>query len=676
MLQMLHDVDVYLTIPLRLLGKTTSPYFSDNAPWVDQLLQFIQAQQPVEIPLFANTPRKMDFSQFTVRGHYTLDPQLGKYFQAMMWLGRTEIYLSAPKGTTTEWPREDIQRQTIDALLIAEGVRGAGILVHLGKIDATLQFFVGESDNVTVDNLGTVMQQVGVQSASELLDTTRWENFQTTLLQNLFAYQRINSQLLFTDPCHPEDVQPASAFLLLGQRFVIDSYITGNVVYDKIVYGGQAIRRMLPSTLDVLFALGNNAAAQLLEPELGQYHYATNLAALRYLVNSYDQGFWTSSMFNSWLQIIRTLNAPADRTSLPSFMQTAAWWQEKMNTQLGSWAQLRHDNLLYAKQSYTPGIICSFPESYVEPIPAFYLAVKTYADTAGSRFAAMGMPAIQAYFQLLSGTADTLGAIAEKELDGTPLLPEESMFLRSMLVPMNVCGMPYTGWYAALYYGMQFVPGDSERKTDFIVADVHTAPTDAAGFVTGWVLHVGTGPVDLAILCSELPDGRSCAFVGPVINYYEHLSTNFKRLTDEEWATMYIVAPSLRPSFINTYSADDMGSSRGYGPSLLAGVANDPLPPRPGTVSLYQNFPNPFNSSTIIPFTIPASSAPHQVRLEIYDIHGRLVARLLDTRLLGGNYTVRWDGNTLSRLPAASGVYFYRLISDEFTLAKKLVLVK
>jgi hypothetical protein len=64
------------------------------------------------------------------------------------------------------------------------------------------------------------------------------------------------------------------------------------------------------------------------------------------------------------------------------------------------------------------------------------------------------------------------------------------------------------------------------------------------------------------------------------------------------------------------------------------------------------------------------------VRLEIYDIHGRLVARLLDARLQGGNYTVRWDGSTLARLPAASGVYFYRLISDEFTLAKKLVLVK
>ena len=62
-----------------------------------------------------------------------------------------------------------------------------------------------------------------------------------------------------------------------------------------------------------------------------------------------------------WLNSIRKLNPPKDRSALPQFMQTAAFWQEKLNTQLSSWAQLRHDNLLYAKQSYTGGVpICPF----------------------------------------------------------------------------------------------------------------------------------------------------------------------------------------------------------------------------------------------------------------------------------------------------------------------------
>jgi hypothetical protein len=676
MLEMLRDVDVYLTVPLRLLGRSDAPHFSDNAAWVDQLLQYIQLEAPQDIPLFASTLRTVDFSQFTLRGHYTKDTTLARYFRAMMWLGKTEIYLSAPKGTTTAWPDEDIQRQTIDAALIAEAVDSAAVAARLNRMDGILRFFVGDPDNVTLENLTAVMQQAGVQTASDLLDTALCRQFRTLLLQNSFAFQRINSQILYTDPFSIEQLEPASAFLLLGQRFVIDSYVLGNVVYDKILYQGSKVTRMLPSTLDVLFALGNDAAAQLLAGELNQYHYSTNLAALRYLVDSYDESFWTGSMFNAWLRMIRTLNPPLDRTGLPAFMQTAAWWQEKMNTQLGSWAQLRHDNLLYAKQSYTGGIICSFPQSYVEPIPEFFTAVKNYADTAAARFAGMGMPLVRSYFQVLSGVADTLGGIARKELEGTPLSAAESVFLRRMLVTSSMCGDPYTGWYPAIYYGMSFVPGDSDRKTDFVVADVHTAPTDAAGNEMGWVLHVGTGPVDMAVICAPLPGVGRCAFVGPVMNYYEHLSTNYKRLTDEEWATMYNMPPSLRPAFINAYSADEKGESRGVGPLLLTGIGNSPVPSGPVTFSLSQNFPNPFNASTIIPFSLRTSSASEQTTLEIYDMQGRVVARLLDGRLPAGNYTVRWDGNAAGRVPVASGVYFYRLKIGDAVATRKLTVLR
>ena len=66
-------------------------------------------------------------------------------------------------------------------------------------------------------------------------------------------------------------------------------------------------------------------------------------------------------------------------------MKTAAFWQEKMNTQLASWAELRHDNLLYAKQSYTGGTVCSYPYSYVEPFPEFYQSLKDFANSAKNR---------------------------------------------------------------------------------------------------------------------------------------------------------------------------------------------------------------------------------------------------------------------------------------------------
>jgi len=676
MQQMVRDVDVYLTVAHSLLLQPVSPYFIENEALVQDMLNDVAAQKPKDVALFASTSRIMDFSQFIVRGHYTKDSLLSHYFRSMIWLGRTELMLLAPLGTTTDWPLEDIQRQAIDALLIAEAVTAAGAAPDIAALDSLITFLVGEQDNVTLENLAAVRDQAGIVGADELLDTAKLSAFQSKLLEKSFAFQRINSQIIMTDPCDPTQVRPSSAFLLLGQRFVIDSYITGNVVYDKILFNGNKVARMLPSTLDVLFALGNDASAQLLQNELDQYKYGTNLAALRYLVNSYDETFWGGSLFNSWLRMLRMLNPPADRTALPAFMQTAAWWQEKMNTQLASWAQLRHDNLLYAKQSYTPGIICSYPESYVEPFPAFFSALKEFAGIAAERFGSMGLTMIESYYRSVTGTADTLAMIAQKELSGTSLLPSEKQFLRRMLLAESMCGSQYYGWYPGLFYGAMFIPHDTERLTDFAVADVHTAPTDASGAPVGWVLHAGTGPVDLAILVSLTADGKECAFVGPVLSYYEHLATGFKRFTDEEWATVFAIAPSLRPLFVNLYLADSNGQSRGNGPTLLTSVGEDRQGRLPTAYWLSQNYPNPFNPSTCFALTVSGSAPGHRIRLEIFDVQGRLVATLLNSELSDGNYTIWWNGKTLTGTVAATGVYFCRVTGPAATVARKMVLLR
>jgi hypothetical protein len=81
-------------------------------------------------------------------------------------------------------------------------------------------------------------------------------------------------------------------------------------------------------------------ALPLLRAELETYSYAPQLSTLRYLVDAYDESFWDASLYNSWLQGIRLLNPPAQTTGLPFFMRTAAWQQEKLNTQLASWAQV------------------------------------------------------------------------------------------------------------------------------------------------------------------------------------------------------------------------------------------------------------------------------------------------------------------------------------------------
>jgi hypothetical protein len=665
----LKDLDVYLTVPRKLLGKSINPVYPENASTIAALVQYIQALKPRDIPLFSASYRSFDFSQFTVRGHYTTDQILSQYFQAMIWLGRTEIYLIAPQQAGVQVPDSDVQRQTILSALTTESINGAHVQRLLDTLDAVIQFFVGESDNVTCKNIQSLLQENSIQQANALLDTSVWKKFQNTLLQKPYTFQRIQSQILWSDPCSPDKVRPASAFLLLGQRFIVDSYVTSNVVYDRVKK-----LRMLPSSLDVLFALGNNAAAQLLDPQLQLYSYAPNLAALRYMVDSYDDSFWTSTIYNGWLNCIRGLNPPAVRSSLPAFMQTAAWWQQKMNTQLASWAELRHDNLLYAKQSYTAGVICSFPESYVEPIPEFYSRIRTLAGIASLFFNRMNMGQASRYFQTLASTADTLQAIAQKSMTQTPTTQQEQLFLKRMIIlPDGMCGASYTGWYPQLYY-----TGKRGFDTyDALVADIHTAPTDAYGNFVGWVLHVGTGKIDMMLLNSTTPDGRPMSYIGPVYRYYEYVSTNFKRLTDEEWRAMGENPPLARPSFVHLYLADSTGNSPGSASSLMTTSVHENTPsPIPMDFRIGQNFPNPFNSTTVIPFSLPMLLDHQPVSVKIFNTTGQEIAVLLNQELPEGSYLVRWDGTTRSGSAAASGVYFYTVTIGLKQQTGKMMLVK
>lgn len=665
MRQMLVDIDVYCSVPLALLGSPTTPVFSESKQTVDELLALIKKERATTYPLFAETPRNYDFSQFTPRGHYASVPELTPYFQTMMWLGRTELYLLPPVSADFTPSPADIQRQTIMTALLLELMESTDSFTTLDQIDRALAFLVGEQDNVKAEHMHDLFAQVGVQKATDLLDNTTLATFQETLQKQPYAFQHIMSQILYNDPGNPEQIRPASAFMLMGQRFIIDSYITGNVVYDRVNTGKP---RMLPSTLDILFALGNDATAQLLQPELQNYGYAPNLAALRYLVHSYDNTFWNSTYYNMWLNSIRTLNPPADRSKLPAFMQTAAWWQEKLTTQLAGWAQLRHDNILYAKQSYSGGITCSFPCSYVEPIPAFYTAVEQLARTTQTRLQELAFnntawqKALDAYFGNMADIMQKLGAIAQKEVTATELSDAEKDFLRSMLfkTPGTGCGGPeYDGWYTQLYFGRNGL-----EEENFIVADVHTAPTDESGSPVGWVLHGGTGEINMGVWVSTMPDGNLATFIGPVMSYYENVTSGFKRLNDEEWEQTYNVAPSARPSFVNTYLANAEGDLYAQGATLATGaLVSEVTEPVPSARTLNtMAFPNPFANYTTIRFTIPPAVAGQPATLTVYNAQGQVVQHLLHAPVPANTYMVRWHGTTAAGTDVPNGTYYYKLV--------------
>ncbi|MFC1573057.1 CARDB domain-containing protein, partial [Candidatus Eisenbacteria bacterium] len=93
----------------------------------------------------------------------------------------------------------------------------------------------------------------------------------------------------------------------------------------------------------------------------------------------------------------------------------------------------------------------------------------------------------------------------------------------------------------------------------------------------------------------------------------------------------------------------------------------------PRLTMLYQNAPNPFRPSTTIRFDLPDT---RKVSLKIYDVQGRLVRTLMDSRLPGGQYALRWDGKSDSRYMVGAGVYFCRMVAGGYERTLKMVQIK
>lgn len=100
---------------------------------------------------------------------------------------------------------------------------------------------------------------------------------------------------------------------------------------------------------------------------------------------------------------------------------------------------------------------------------------------------------------------------------------------------------------------------------------------------------------------------------------------------------------------------------------------NEETTPIPGKFELFQNYPNPFNQFTQIGFTLGNSDF---VNLTIYDLLGRKIRTLVSENLTEGHNSVIWDGTDERGKEVASGIYMYELKAGDFSMSKKLVLLK
>lgn len=178
--QAVRDLDIYVKVPLHYLSDdSVSINFPENKELIDRLIQSIENLKLEDYKLFSSTPRKIDFSQFQPRGHYSRSEELQKYFKAMMWLGRIEIYVKGPNQQVSDYVQKDndIYRQTLMATLLTYSSIKSGAIDKFNASEEILKALVGEQDNLTIWEVDSIMKKLNYSNPSQFADRQSMPEF-------------------------------------------------------------------------------------------------------------------------------------------------------------------------------------------------------------------------------------------------------------------------------------------------------------------------------------------------------------------------------------------------------------------------------------------------------------------------------------------------------------------
>jgi hypothetical protein len=505
----------FFAVAKALLGGSTGGLPADVRQLVNAELSLIDAHEGfADSPIFG---RSEDYSQYVPRGHYTRNDLLKKYFRAMMWYGRMSFPLYKP---TTGGGKDPDKASTRRAIMIALALQGHAFDLWKSVYDPTV-FFVGETDDLSVYDYRPLITEVygGTVGLQDLADDGKVLAF----IEKAAAAKapKIVSGLLQDD----QDKAIIKGFRFMGQRFIPDSYMFQELVYDKV--GTPAKPRLFPMGLDVMAVLGSKRAYAILDGlgETGYDNYVKQYDSLKASFASLKSEDWTQNLYWGWLySLLALLNEKGD--GYPGFMRNDAWTDKELNTALGSWAELRHDTILYAKQSYTVLTSAVMPREeargYVEPNPELYGRLASLAKMTYDGLYSRGLleEPLTSKLDDLRQMLLKLKAIAEIELTGKALSEDDYAYIRN-----------FGGLLESILTFPPEVASSIESDTDkamAVVADVHTDTN------TGQVLEEGVGnPYHLFVLVPV--EGKLTLCRGAALTYYEFKWPMSDRLTDEAW---------------------------------------------------------------------------------------------------------------------------------------------
>ncbi len=463
----------------------------------------------------AITGKDEDFSQYRPRGHYNKDETLRTYFKVMMWYGR--IYFPAD--------------MPLPAIVITDLLSKKEYLKAWESIYIPTSYLVGRSDDLDVYDFRQAIRRVFGSGYSPGTNPGEKQLKKFTEYIKTLKAPKIISTKTMTGAKAP-DLKEAQdmtrGFRFMGQRFIPDSYIFTMFTSPRV--GSDVRPRNVPRGLDVMAILGSSESERLLESEIREIpRFSEQYRRLKKEFGDYGDDVFSQNIYWGWLNCIRSLFTKPDK-GLPAFMGSPEWKYRLLLSAHGSWAELRHDTILYAKQSYAemggpePETVYyagqpRIPRGYVEPNPLFFKRIIDLADMTAKKLSAAGVLTDEYREKLgvFSGVLKRLAVIAGKETGNAAIGDDDFMYIGNCTKTLSGIVLP-----------REEVFEDDAYKKMAVVADVHTDS------FSGQVLEVGVGmPKEIFMFVNDRNGARVC--IGYVYSYYEFKAPMSARMTDEEW---------------------------------------------------------------------------------------------------------------------------------------------
>ncbi len=459
---------------------------------------------------------KEDYSQYIPRGHYTKTEHLKRYFKAMMYAGRYPFYFN-----------KDNIEVAKTALLITTVVRRDEELKTIWRnIYDMLLYMVGPADDLTPKEVYYIAEKIYGKEFDPLKVNV------VPLIKECMKWEKSRIVSSFVLDTQMDKKNKSTSLKLFGQKFVPDSYIFQNLVYDKVKnftgknHGFTYVigKRGFPMGLDLMALLGSDLAMTYLKEkeETAYVGYDKQYKKMKEFINKKPL---YENIYTDYLDLFARILQVPSLNNVPSFMQSEIWQNRVLVSALVYWALLRHDTILYAKQSYTLKATAMRPQPhkdrkvYVEPVFEVYTKIEDITNKMIEMLAKHGFKDryIIDNIKELNRISGMYKDISWKEIKNEDLSEKEKDFLLSSVQKMEniVKGI------GTIKNENEIIKPDMDTRS---VADVHTDTNSMQ------VLEEATGPlIEITI------DINGESYIGVIPSYYEFKVSIDNRLTDEEW---------------------------------------------------------------------------------------------------------------------------------------------